>query len=947
MKAKWIWVADGAETENQRGCFGAFFRAESEWEDVELCISASTRYIAYLNGVELGRGPARAGREAWFYDTHSLAGLLREGENFLAVRVWSYGWSTYQSVHAPGGLIFEVRCGEQVLAASGNGVYSTLDKGHESFAPKRNVNLGFTDYYDARRFDGMWMEKPELVREWPFAREIEDVWGPLVSGEIRPFIWQNRYAQHIVSVQQTKRGCRQITVNTRKAFFGERRDADETIFSGLLGFEFTCGERMSGVVSFPNRTWNGIIGDFCIDGRLYEVSNANRSIHLEVEAGRHLFLMQASGKFDDLYCHLELDFPGTFAIVEQPGGVRFFTVGPTQRIVPVIDGFAQVYGGLDEFNRMEQETEAHKNVFASRTLQEACARAGAEGLAFTWVEPHYVFEGGYLLSLARTEKVVKEEPVTEELLGILWDNDRDALIQPPKEGDYRRIILDLGDIYVGSFEFLVKASAGTVLDVYCFENMYGGDIDFTIGLNNGFRYTCREGWQKYRCMTRMGARYVMLTVRNTVGAVRIRDFHLRHMTYAVSKRGEFACDDFLLTRIWEMCCHTHELCLEDSFTDCPTYEQAFWIGDAQLTALINAYVYGDYELIRHNLKLAVTARENTKLFNALTPTDWNTSIPMWMMNWVISIDQYVQVTGDAGIVRELYPAVKSALDYYEGFVREDGGFLISAWNMMDWAALDIHNYGVVTGQQAILAWCCHLGAQFARSLGKAEDEAHFKSMRTRLLTYMDRQLWDAKRNCYLDGWTPSEGLSKTASVQTHVFLYLYQGILDEEKLRITEEYLRNPTKDFMKPGSPFILYYLHECLNRMGCQEEVLDDIRSRWGEMLHYDSTTCWEVFPGFYENSRTRSYCHSWSAAPAIFCLEQVLGIRRAGIGWGKVQIQVPQYTGKWCRGAVPTPYGVVRAVWEREEKLYKLWIPSEIEVDISALTGWNVKICRLEGE
>ncbi|MDO4273904.1 MAG: hypothetical protein Q4D16_09545, partial [Eubacteriales bacterium] len=523
-----------------------------------------------------------------------------------------------------------------------------------------------------------------------------------------------------------------------------------------------------------------------------------------------------------------------------------------------------------------------------------------------------------------------------------------AVVIPPThsiKGDYRRIILDLGDIYVGSFEFLLEAAENTILDVYCFENMYGGEIDYTIGLNNGFRYICREGWQKYGCMTRMGARYVMITVRNASRTVRIRDFHMRHMTYSVSKRGEFACDDFLLNRIWEMCCHTHELCLEDSFTDCPTYEQAFWIGDAQLTALINAYVYGDYELIRRNLKLAVTAGENTKLLNALTPTDWNTSIPMWMMNWVISIAQYVEVTGDESIIHELYSPVKEVLEYYEGFIQPDGGFLISAWNMMDWADLDIHNYGVVTGQQAILAWCYKLGADFAEKEGQEETAGEFLGFRARLLEYMDKKLWDRERQCYLDGWSPKGGLASTSSIQTHVFLYLYQGIMDEEKRRITEGYLTNPPEEFAKPGSPFMLYYLHECLMRMGRAEEVLADIRERWGEMLHYDTTTCWEVFPGFYENSRTRSYCHSWSAAPAIFCLEEVLGIHRAAKGWDKIVIKVPEETGTWCRGAVPTPFGVIRAWWERKEKLYRLWVPRQIQIDTGSLEGWNIEIIPLE--
>ncbi|MDY3920372.1 MAG: family 78 glycoside hydrolase catalytic domain [Candidatus Limivivens sp.] len=945
MEGKWIWT-DSAETwENQRGCFGALFLADAEQEDITLEISASTRYIVYLNGEELGRGPVRSGRNQWFYDVYSLDGKIRTGENFLAVRVWSYGWSTYQTVHAPGGVIFEVRQGEGVLAASGRETRAALDLGHQSFAPKRNVNLGFTDYYDARKFDGMWMEHPEILKEWKPAREIPDVWGTLAKRDIRPFTWKNQYPEHIVAVQQVKKGCQQITVNTRRAFFGDRADANETIFSGLLGFVFESPEEMDGIIAFPNRTWNGIIGDFKIDGMLYPVSNANRSIPVHLGKGKHLFLMQISGKYDDLYCHLELEFPCTLELVCQEGGVCFFTAGPTQQIIPMIDGFHQVYGGLDEFNRMEQETKEHCYLFDAGNLQELQKHAAEMDVPFRWVEPRYVFRDAYLLSLARTEKVVAQEAASGDLRGILWANDQDMVLYPPEKGDYRRVIVDLGDLYVGSFEFQLQAEAGTIVDVYCFENMYEGEIDYTIGLNNGFRYICRKGWQRYRCMTRMGARYAMITVRETEKPARIRDFHIRHMTYAVAKSGEFACDDFLLNRIWEMCCHTHELCLEDSFTDCPTYEQAFWIGDAQMTALINACVFGDYELIRHNLELAVTAGENTKLLNALTPTDWNTSIPMWMMNWIISIQQYIDVTGDESVLERLYGPVKDTLDYYEGFVRADGGFLISAWNMMDWAAFDIHNYGVVTGQQAILAWCYELGAGFAKKLGFGEDAEHFRSIRGRLLQYIDEKMWDSGKQCFLDGWSPEAGLSKTSSIQTHVFLHLYEGILDEKKRTVTENYLTDPPEYFAKVGSPFMLYYLHACLLRLGKTEEVLADIRGRWGEMLHYDSTTCWEVFPGFYENSRTRSYCHSWSAAPMMFCLEQVLGVRRTGEGWTSLELQVPKQTGSWCRGALPTPFGVIRASWERKEKRYRIQVPAGIWVDASRLEGWQVEVTLLE--
>lgn len=946
MNAKWIWINE-EKTENQRGCFGCFFymRNDQNMEEVVLEISASTRYIAYLNGKEIGRGPIRSGRHQQFFDRYSIDDKICQGENFLAVRVWDYGWSTYQTVAKPAGLIFEIKQGNKTVCSSDNAVYASLDQGHMEYAPKRNVNLGFTDYYDAQKFDACWFEKPEVVKSWPFAIETEDVWGELAQKKIRPYQSECVYPKQIVSVQQVKKGCQQITVNTRNAFFGKRLDADETTFSGFIGCEFSCAEDMEGEIAFPNRLWNGIIGDFKIDNTYYEVSRENRSISVKLTKGTHLFLLQMSGKVDDLYCHMEWKFPKNVVFEKYQEGTSFFTVGPTKYIQSAIDGFAEIYGGLNEFEKMDQETEEHEKIWMSGSLAELKQCSKEMNVPMNWVEPKYVFEDMYFLSLVRTEEVVLEETIGKELLGILWNNDVDAVITPPDKGDYRRIIVDFGDVYVGSFEFLLKAKAGTIVDVYCFENMYGGEIDYTIGLNNGFRYICKEGWQKYSCMTRMGARYAMITVRNTVDDVKIRDFHLHYMIYSSSGSGEFMCDDYLLNRIWEMCCQTHKVCSEDCFTDSPTYEQAYWIGDAQVSAYINGILHGDYEFIRHNLELAVTAGENTKLMNALTPTDWTTSIPMWMMNWIIAVQQYIEICGDETIIDSLYDPIKDTLTYYEKFIQTDGGFLICAWNMLDWAALDIHNYGVVTGHQAILAWCYKIASDFAKKRERFEDAEHFNHVREQLLNYMDQKMWNEEKQAYMDGWTPEYGLSKTVSIQTHIFLYLYEGIIDDKKKTIVEKYLLDTPEDFIKVGSPFMLNYLHMCLNKLGKSEEVLNDIHQRWGEMLHYDTTTCWEVFPGFYENSRTRSYCHSWSASPAVFCLEQILGIQRIDNGWKKIKIQVPDYAGKWCKGAVPTPYGIIRGWWEKKEKTYKLMVPRQIEIDMSAMEGWNVQVIPLD--
>lgn len=995
MEGKWIWIQDHQESENERGCFTTEFYAggSSSTADMKLMICGVTRYIVYLNGKEMGRGPIRSGPGELFYDSYDMTPDVIPGRNFLAVRVWNYGWSTYQTLAQEGGVWFQISSGEEVLAASGAETKCARDRGHISHTVKRNVNLGFSDYYNANCFDSRWVEDREISKNWGTARvleERENRENRIKQNPLRQFQRTVKTPGKIVRIQEVIPGCQQISVNTRNAFFPGRKDADETIFSGFLGCEFLAPQDMEGVIAFPNRTWNGIIGDFTIDGKLYEVSNEHREIPVHVTKGKHFFLLQISGKFDDLYCHMEWCFPEKLKIV--PSGVNtplystryprqlhvcefsripttpsihrctpdtdfrhyipaylrrkslegdFFVKGPTYRIIPVIDGFGKVYGGLDEYNRLEEYPDLHKRLFAASSLEEMLEIGGP----VTYVDRQYIYEDAYIYSLAKRDQVIAESAVQPRHLGMLWDNQEVTRLEPPVCNGWKRIIVDFEDIYAGSLEFTIKAPAGTILDIYGFENMYQGEIDYTIGLNNSVRYICKEGWQSYRCMARMGMRYAMLTFRDCREEVLIRDFRINYATYAPGNFGGFTCDDYLLNRIFEMCRHTHQLCMEDSFTDCPTYEQAFWIGDAGISAVTCAYLFGDYDLIKRSIQLSAEARANTPLLNALTPTDWNTSIPMWTMNWIISIFQYGKISGDTGIFPEMYGVVKETLKYYAGFIQEDGGFLINAWNMMDWADMDIHNYGVVTGQQAVLAYCYGLAAAYAEKSKFEEDAAFFESCQIKLLLYMETKLWDHNKNMYRDGFSPEYGMSRTFSIQTHILMLLYDGILDVEKKHIVENYITDPPVDMIQAGSPFMLYYQYECLAKKGRMQEIMDDIKTRWGEMLKYDSTTCWEVFPGFYEVSRTRSYCHSWSASPAYFFIKYALGVQMLEDGFKKVEIVEPSWDMKWCRGDVPTPHGAIHIEWIREEgrRECRVRVPREIEV-VFAETKWDFSIDRI---
>ncbi len=262
--------------------------------------------------------------------------------------------------------------------------------------------------------------------------------------------------------------------------------------------------------------------------------------------------------------------------------------------------------------------------------------------------------------------------------------------------------------------------------------------------------------------------------------------------------------------------------------------------------------------------------------------------------------------------------------------------------------MDISNHCVVTGQQAVLADCCRAASRFARMLGRASDASEYLALSERLKRYIDEALWDENRRAFVDGWSPERGLSTTVSVQTHTLLALCDAIVDPRKRALAQGYLADPPSDFVLPGSPFFLFYVYASWAKAKRPlRRMIDDIRVRWTEMMRYDCTTCWEVFPGFYEVGRTRSYCHSWSASPAYFLGRYLLGIDAFAPGFAGISFAVPDTDLLWCEGAIPTPHGRIEVRWSKEDgrKTAHILLPRAIEFSQADTAGWDVRVERFD--
>jgi len=54
-------------------------------------VSADNRYVLYVNGTEIGRGPARSSLYNWNFGTYDISPYLHKGKNVIAALVWNMG----------------------------------------------------------------------------------------------------------------------------------------------------------------------------------------------------------------------------------------------------------------------------------------------------------------------------------------------------------------------------------------------------------------------------------------------------------------------------------------------------------------------------------------------------------------------------------------------------------------------------------------------------------------------------------------------------------------------------------------------------------------------------------------------------------------------------------------------------------------------------------------
>ncbi len=169
-------------------------------DEADLSITVDGRYVLYVNGHRVGRGPVRSSPDYLRVDRHDIAPFLEVGENAIAVLVHVYGVDTgwyetakayWQTIFGDGGLYCEgcVRCGTETIDILSDTDWRCLEcQAWRRDVPRSGWGQGFIEDFDASKMPQGWTQAGFNDSDWEPVHELivepgpEDAakgWGPI------------------------------------------------------------------------------------------------------------------------------------------------------------------------------------------------------------------------------------------------------------------------------------------------------------------------------------------------------------------------------------------------------------------------------------------------------------------------------------------------------------------------------------------------------------------------------------------------------------------------------------------------------------------------------------------------------------------------------------------------------------------------------------------------
>lgn len=395
-------------------------------------------------------------------------------------------------------------------------------------------------------------------------------------------------------------------------------------------------------------------------------------------------------------------------------------------------------------------------------------------------------------------------------------------------------------------------------------------------------------------------RYVQIAVETSDEDLMIDDFYNMFIGYPFQQKAAFSTDNPSLQKIWDVAWRTARLCANETYMDCPYYEQLQYIGDTRIQALVSLYVSGDDRLMRNAISQFGQSINAEGITLSRYPSYLPQFIPPFSLVWINMVHDYYMYREDSLFIRSVKQGMISVLSFFETKLSSNGMVhRVPWWNFTDYAdnfVLGIPD-GADEGESALISLQYVYALQNAAELFRFLGDEYYANKYTRDAAAVKQAVL---KNCYDDrkqlvAETPEK---KRFSLHTTLFAILTNTIEENKQAKALQMALTDST---VMTCSIYFRFYLTRAMEKTGLQDMYLDQLRP-WYTMLSEGLST-------FAESEvNTRSDCHAWSASPMFDFLHTVAGIQ-PGSPQFKTVLIAPHF-GKLqsIQAKLPHPRGII---------------------------------------
>ncbi len=477
----------------------------------------------------------------------------------------------------------------------------------------------------------------------------------------------------------------------------------------------------------------------------------------------------------------------------------------------------------------------------------------------------------------------------------------------------RRVIIELPDYTVaypavvtsggggGRVEVLWAEALKTSPDFWNTEKGQRGEIQgkYFVGAGDHFRLDGGDH-RLYEPLWWMAGRYVEVFVQAGSEDVRIDEISFTERRYPLEMHSRFASSDLRLEDIRPILVRGMQMCANETFFDCPYYEELMYAGDTRLESLVTYILGHDDRLPRKALRMYDVSRMADGMIQSRYPCRTTQVISTFALWWVGMVRDFLYWRDDVKFVGELLPGVRATIQGFQRLIGEDGLLRgAEGWNTIDWVPGWGQDGGVPpeghSGVSGLLNWQHLYGLSLYRDLeeqvGDAELAAWAERVAGETLTKVDGAFWNEERGLYADTRDHSHFSEHTQ------IMALLSGLLDEEKTRrVAEQLFAAPDLD---RATIYFSHYYFEVCKQLGRMDAFFERMEL-WFYLKEMGFKTPVE------SPEPSRSDCHAWSSHPLFHYFATLLGIRPAQTGFKSVTIQPQLGPLTWASGWMPHPAG-----------------------------------------